>query len=179
MSNDWFELSICVNLFTHSAGVLVINVYGNFPHYKSGTCGNESNWAQFPESGAEVQDLLIFQHRLISLHYRSLNTSDSDLEISQNTCCVSQRSPIYSFILHTCVCVCVLYCGLRCWCLFLHNTLHFLPCDDSVKRISSATVTTIWSNPQRVQCFTHTCEMRYFWSRSLNQTPDIMMSAIV
>lgn len=163
ISNDWPELLICVNLFTHSAEVLVINVYGNFPHYKSGTCGNDSNWVQSPESGAEFQALLIFQHRLISLYYKSLNTSDTDFEISQNICCVSQRSHvlvavllvrltlIYSFILHTCVCVC---CTVGCGAKASSCTTQSISCcDDSMKRTSSATVTTIWSNPQWIQCF--------------------------
>ncbi len=41
-SNDWFNLIVCVDLFTHLTYMLYsINVCRNFPHYKLESCGNE------------------------------------------------------------------------------------------------------------------------------------------
>ncbi len=41
-SNDWFNLLVCVDLFTHLTYMLFsINVCRNFPHYKLESCGNE------------------------------------------------------------------------------------------------------------------------------------------
>ncbi len=41
-SNDWFNLLVCVDLFTHLTYMLFsINVCRNFTHYKLESCGNE------------------------------------------------------------------------------------------------------------------------------------------
>ncbi len=41
-SNDWFNLLVCVDLFTHITYMLYwINVCRNFPHYKLENCGDE------------------------------------------------------------------------------------------------------------------------------------------
>ncbi len=41
-SNDWFNLIVCVDLFTHLTYMLYsINVCRNFTHYKLESCGNE------------------------------------------------------------------------------------------------------------------------------------------
>ncbi len=40
-SNDWFNLTVCVDLFTHLTYMLYsINVCRNFPHYKLESCRN-------------------------------------------------------------------------------------------------------------------------------------------
>ncbi len=41
-SDDWFNLLVCVDLFTHLTYMLYsINICRNFPHYKLESCGNE------------------------------------------------------------------------------------------------------------------------------------------
>ncbi len=42
-SNDWFDLMVCVHLFTHLIYIRYIEYmfYSNFPNFKVESCGNE------------------------------------------------------------------------------------------------------------------------------------------
>ncbi len=72
--DDWFNLIVCVDLFTPLTYMLhSINVCRNFPYYKLESCGNEENNAIYTQSPTKFWTGLIIIYHYYNFFPRSGN----------------------------------------------------------------------------------------------------------